>query len=107
MGNDATDPSLAPAGAGAVLEMPWDDLKVAYGVDDSEAFYGWVEATREGRSVLPAGWSFCETAGSGVRFVAVFRVEGALRAEDGQAVAEIVGQFKNGRARRLAGRKGR
>jgi hypothetical protein len=104
MRNDANRRYLALAGAGAVLEIPWDDCKVAYGVDDAEAFYGWMEATKDGRDVLPAGWSFCETAGSGEQFVAVFRVEGALRVEDGRAVAAILGPFKNARVRRVAAR---
>jgi hypothetical protein len=95
---------LEPAGAGAVLKIPWDDCKVAFGVDDSEAFYGWIEAMQDGKGVLPTGWSFCETAGSGAQFVAVFRVEGALRVEDGFAVTEILRRFKNGRARSHAAR---
>jgi hypothetical protein len=71
---------------------PWDDLKVAFGIDDPEKFELWMEHTLDGKDLLPAGWSLCETSGAGARYVAVFRVEGPLRVEDGRALAQLLSQ---------------
>lgn len=70
--------------------LPWDDCKVAFGVEDSEAFERWMEETDDGKGLLPTGWSLCEIDGSGARYVAVFRVDGMLREVNGQAVRNLV-----------------
>lgn len=67
-------------------ELPWDDLKVAFGVADDEAVWNWLDGGR-----LPIGWTLCETDGSGARCVAVFRVEGRMPTrEAGMHVAELL-----------------
>lgn len=66
---------------------PWDDCKVAFGVDDDDALD---RAERKGQLRLPAGWKFDELDGTGGRFVAVFRVDGVPRAEDGVAVHALL-----------------
>jgi hypothetical protein len=69
---------------------PWDDLKVAFGIDDLERFEELMEETVDGKGLLPVGWSLCETDGTGARYVAIFRVEGMPSARDGEAVAELL-----------------
>lgn len=69
-----------------MTELPWDDCKVAFGIEDGDAV--WDVCGGNGKHAdLPAGWSLNETDGSGARLVVVFRVEGvAPTAEDGAKV---------------------
>ena len=71
------------------MDMPWDDLKLAFGFDgDEEAL--WEAFGPGGRGALPKGWSLNETDASGARLVAVFRVEGALVIEDAKTVRAAI-----------------
>lgn len=70
-------------------EFPWSDCKVAYSVEEDAALWEWNDQHNYAPP-LPHGWSLCETDGSGARMVAVFRIEGELRREDGERVATIL-----------------
>lgn len=67
-------------------EVPWDDCKVAFGVKDDAPLWRWIDKHNY-KPPLPAGWSIDGTDYTGARIVAIFRVEGPLRIEDGSAVA--------------------
>lgn len=58
-----------------MVAPPWDDLKVAFGINNPERLWRAAEA---GLLVLPAGWHFDETDCAGARCVAVFRVEAVV-----------------------------
>lgn len=59
---------------------PWDDCKVAFGIDNADPF------DTERSEPLPSGWELNEVDGTGARWVAVFRVAGIPTVEDGQLV---------------------
>lgn len=73
------------------VETPWDDCKVAIGVDndeplnDSEIF----ESLCAGRD-LPRGWVLDELDGTGARWVAVFRVAGFPTMYAGKRVRSVL-----------------
>lgn len=69
----------------AAVEAPWDDCKVAFGIDEDRLLW---RRSDDGRLAadLPAGWSLTEIDGAGARLVAVFRIEGVPTAEDGKKV---------------------
>lgn len=70
---------------------PWDDCKVAYGIDEDRVLCRRCEKhTLE----LPAGWSLTEVDGAGARLVAVFRVDGVPRVEDGKAVLSMLRRIR-------------
>jgi hypothetical protein len=76
-------------------DQPWDDLKVAFGFDDSdersvELLDQIWKDDLDGESAWPDGWSIDETDGAGARMVVVFRVEGPLRNEDGRRVRAML-----------------
>lgn len=81
--------ALMPAATGEE-RVPWCDCKVAFGIDDPETFERWMDRTDDGEGLLPAGWTLCETDGTGARYVAIFRVDGALALGDGSAVAHLL-----------------
>ena len=81
----------------ALFEAPWDDCKVAFGVDDVDAFEQWMEDADDGRGALPSGWSLCETDAAGAHYVAVFRVEGRLKTEDGALVRALIDRLGGAR----------
>lgn len=66
-------------------EPPWDDVKVAFGIDDADRAILW-----EKSRAMPAGWTLVEIDGAGARNVAIFRVDGPLREEDGRRVVELL-----------------
>lgn len=70
------------------MNLPWDDLKVAYSIDNDDAVWDafYVKHTH----TLPLGWELDETDCSGARCVAVFRVTGPLREENGEHVQELL-----------------
>lgn len=70
--------------------LPWSDCKVAFGADDKDAVWRTFCGPGMGPQNLPPGWSLCETDASGARLVAVFRVDGPLRVEDGAAVCAAI-----------------
>jgi len=80
-------------------EMPWSDCKVAFGVDDNDAFERWMEHTNWAEGLLPEGWSICEKDWSGARAVVVCRVEGLPDPRDGQIVKELLEQASLGHFR--------
>lgn len=78
-------------------EKPWDDCKVAFGIDDDEAvaalFYVGpprFEARHAAKHGLPPGWTLDEVDGAGARWVAVFRVDGVPTTRDGKRVLAIL-----------------
>jgi hypothetical protein len=75
-------------------ETPWWDCKVAFGINDGERFWRWVE--RGGQDKLPKGWQANETDISGAAgYVAIFRVEGVVPSvEDGNAVLALLTEAK-------------
>lgn len=78
-----------------VRDQPWDDLKVAFGFDDSDdsavkLFNEIWDDGLDGDSIWPAGWSIDGTDTSGARMVVEFRVEGPLREEDGRFVKSLL-----------------
>jgi hypothetical protein len=64
-------------------QSPWDDCKIAFGIEDEQRV--WQLAESHG-ALLPLGWKLCETDGAGARWVAVFRVENCPTVADGQRV---------------------
>ena len=56
----------------------WDDMKLAFSVDDTEAVWEALGLNGSMLHMLPYGWSLVETDSSGARCVAVFRVEGSI-----------------------------
>jgi hypothetical protein len=74
----------------ADAEVPWDDMKVAFSIDDEGAFDAWAGPGWECAG-LPDGWSLHE-ADSGM---AVFRVEGPFVEANAHAVAEKLAQFRD------------
>ncbi len=82
-----------------MIETPWSDCKVAYGVEDVERLWKALDGHR--RAKLPAGWSLNETDCSGARCVAVFRVEGLPAIEDGEKVLALLRRIKAIRAPRV------
>lgn len=73
------------------MDAPWDDCKVAYGIDDQEQI--WRQYGKRPLQ-LPAGWSLDETDGSGARLVVVFRVEGVPTSADGKAVKTLLRRIR-------------
>lgn len=84
--------------------MPWSDCKVAFGIDEPEPIWDAFSNADCSPRDLPPGWSLCETDGTGARYVAVFRVEGDLRKEDGATVAASIKKVET-RARRRERRR--
>lgn len=81
----------------ALTKPPWDDCKVAFGIDDERAievlFYSGPTsgAARHAKGLgLPPGWVLNEVDGAGARWVAVFRVAGLPTVEDGRAVKRLL-----------------
>lgn len=72
----------------------WDDMKVAFSIEDEERFITWAAKTRafysDGTAGFPKGWELVETNGAGARCVAVFRVEGWFRPKDAAAVGKLL-----------------
>lgn len=81
---------FSPQGQAAEEALPWSDCKVAFGIngDEAAALSAWMDTTSN--RGLPAGWFIDEVDNSGARSVAVFRVEGVLRPEDGQQVISFI-----------------
>ena len=75
-------------------KTPWDDLKVAYGYANEDAFQSFIGNNWDCQGKLPQGWTLNELDASGARCVAVFRVEGPFRNEDAQTVANLLAQFQ-------------
>jgi hypothetical protein len=79
------------------IEKPWDDCKIAFGIEDDEAveklFYSGAPSgeARHGKKLgLPVGWTLDEVDGTGARWVAVFRVHGVPTVRDGKRVVEVL-----------------
>lgn len=77
------------------MAAPWDDCKIAFGMDNEEAFESWLEANGADESgdlsaILPNGWELSETDGAGARWVVVFRVNGPVRERDGRMVRAML-----------------
>lgn len=69
------------------IDLPWSDMKVAFGLDDDEPLDRWWSSTARNKRRLPPGWSLNEIDGSGARWVAVFRVEDRIPTlAEGEAV---------------------
>lgn len=76
---------------------PWDDCKVAFGIEDDRPFDNRKLFARAGRCgphgvrkspcPLPGGWTLDQVDGAGARWVVVFRVDGVPSVEDGERVA--------------------
>jgi len=85
------------AAAGGIVmpeETPWSDCKVAYGIDDADRFWRWID---RGTLSLPDGWEACETDCAGARCVAVFRVDGYPTYEDGERVRKRLAELERKR----------
>lgn len=80
---------------------PWDDCKIAFGVEGKERIWRWSETAAYKRD-MPANWALCETDCSGARCVAIFRVEGIPTVADGQRVAALVKRVDAPQSRRRA-----
>lgn len=73
------------------MDLPWSDMKVAFGLDDDEPLDRWWGSTARNKRKLPPGWSLQEIDGSGARWVAVFRVEDRTpTVTDGRAVQQFL-----------------
>lgn len=54
-------------------EMPWDDLKVCFGIENPDRLWA---AFDKRKLTLPEGWELCETGISGAAgYYCLFRVE--------------------------------
>ncbi len=74
-------------------DMPWGDLKVAFGVDaGADDIFDRFDNDRD----LPTGWELNETDSSGARMVAVFRVDHAPTLEEGRIVEAILAALTEG-----------
>lgn len=71
-----------------MTDLPWDDMKVAFSVDDADAVWD--------HNDWPEGWEMVETDSSGARVVAIFRVSGMIREEDGVTVLQTLHRISNG-----------
>lgn len=71
--------------------MPWDDCKLAFGVDDETKLW---RAYDGGKLKLPTGWELVETDCSGARCVAVFRVSGMPKIAAAEEVKRKLARFK-------------
>lgn len=69
--------------------MPWDDCKVAFGVDDGPGIWEALDQPKN-EARLPAGWEIDELDGAGARWVMIFRVVGLPSPEDGRKVAALL-----------------
>lgn len=87
--------AVLAAAQGQRAEVPWDDLKVAYGVDDDRALWTAADAKQ---LCLPAGWALNATNGAGARAVAIFRVDHAPTLVEGRAVRAAIQPFCSGGA---------
>ena len=67
------------------VKMPWSDCKVAFPIYDSEAVWN-----SDIKLNLPDEWTLIETDGTGARYVAIFRVNGIPKIEDGEKVGKIL-----------------
>lgn len=74
-----------------VIEAPWCDCKVAFGIDDDAPLWRRYD---KGTLGLPADWSLTEVDGAGARLVVVFRVEGVPRPEDGKLVMKMLRRIR-------------
>lgn len=87
--NHETLPAQGPVDV--TVSLPWGDCKVAFdfdgGMDDVDALW---DSLGTGEHKLPDGWSLSATSGEGARLVVIFRIDGDLRREDGEAVAAIL-----------------
>lgn len=79
------------------VSKPWDDCKVAFGIDDDQAveklFYSGIpsgESRHAKKLGLPPGWTLNEVDGAGARWVAVFRVDGVPTVADGKRVIALL-----------------
>jgi hypothetical protein len=68
------------------MATPWDDCKVAFGIDDAAPFDDVSSPKSVWDHPLPKGWQLVEIDGAGARYVAVFRVSVMPTVEDGKAV---------------------
>ena len=72
-------------------DLPWSDLKVAFGVEaEADAIFARFETPTEYDRDLPSGWCLDETDGAGARMVVVFRVDHSPTVEEGRAVEAIL-----------------
>lgn len=74
-------------------EAPWNDCKVAYGIDEDRVLWRRFDDGRLAAD-LPAGWSLTEVDGAGARLVAVFRIDGIPSAEDGKKVLSMLRRIR-------------
>lgn len=78
---------------------PWDDCKVAFGLDSSDVArrLNAIDCDLLGRmtpsALLPKGWTLDGTDGTGARYVAIFRVDGPLRWQDGVEVRNMLNKL--------------
>jgi hypothetical protein len=73
------------------MDVPWDDCKIAYGIDDDASLWRRYDS---GKLELPAGWSLDQVDGAGARFVVVFRVKELPYVEDGRAVLSMLRRIR-------------
>lgn len=70
---------------------PWDDCKIAFGLDWSDELDAltdeWCERPRDG---FPPGWEFDGVDFSGAQAVALFRVEGFPTAEAASTIRAAI-----------------
>lgn len=69
-----------------MTNVPWDDCKVAFGIDDADPFDD-IDCMKE---MLPKGWEVNEVDGTGARWVVVFRVTGPVSHADGDRVRKAL-----------------
>ena len=73
---------------------PWDDCKVAFSIDNADAFDQWWDDPKHAED-LPHGWSVVEIDSSGARYVVVFQIEGMPTKADGQKVKKFLNRFRD------------
>lgn len=68
------------------MTVPWSDCKVVFDIDEEDVAL----ADRWQRGALPDGWTFLGTDGTGARRLALFRVDKAPTARDGERVLAML-----------------
>jgi hypothetical protein len=77
---------------------PWDDVKVAFDFNDTKTddASDLLDEICEEDAFWPVGWSWVETFASSTHMMVIFRVEGAVRRDDGRAVRKLLNDIEAG-----------
>lgn len=72
------------------IQLPWDDCKVCFTVDDAEKIWDNINSYE-----LPKDWEYLGSDGTAARYVVIFRVVGRLTRKDGIEVLNILKEIES------------